>query len=119
MSRQLAAKGGRFASRSLKEYPGHYTMLAYRGETGFSEIHQHEADIFIVEDGDGFLVTGGKMIGAHLQKLGELRGTSIQGGEKRPIKTGDLIHIPAGVPHQILITPGKPISYFVVKVTGQ
>jgi mannose-6-phosphate isomerase-like protein (cupin superfamily) len=94
-------------------------MLAYRAETGSSEIHQHEADIFVVEDGEAVIVTGGKMIGGHLQNAGELRGTSIEGGEKRMLKTGDIIHIPAGMPHQILVTRGKPITYFVVKVSGQ
>ena len=119
MQHQLTVKGTRFAARDLKQYGNHYTMLAYREETGSSEIHEHEADVFIVENGDASIITGGKMVGAHMQKPGELRGTSIEGGEKRPLKTGDIIHIPAGMAHQILISPGKPITYFVVKVSGQ
>lgn len=115
----LAHKKTAFASRDLKRYGNHYTMLAYRESTGSSEIHQHEADVFIVQEGDAMLVTGGKMIDGRLQKPGEIRGTSVEGGDKRPLKTGDIVHIPAGVPHQILVTPGKPITYFVVKVTGQ
>jgi quercetin dioxygenase-like cupin family protein len=59
------------------------------------------------------------MTGGKLQKPGELRGTSIEGGQKRPLKTGDIIHIPAGMAHQIIVTPGKPITYFVVKIKGQ
>jgi mannose-6-phosphate isomerase-like protein (cupin superfamily) len=119
MQQQLAAKKTSFASRDLERYGNHYTMLAYRASTGSSEVHQHEADVFFIQEGDAVLVTGGKMIGGHVQKPGELRGTSIEGGEKRPLKTGDIVHIPAGVPHQILVTPGKPITYFVVKVAGQ
>jgi mannose-6-phosphate isomerase-like protein (cupin superfamily) len=119
MQKQLAGQKTRFASKDLQRYGNHYTMLAYRSETGSSEIHEHEADILIVEDGDASIVTGGKMIGGHLQKPGEIRGRSIEGGEKRPLKTGDIIHIPAGMPHQILISRGKPITYFVVKVSGQ
>jgi mannose-6-phosphate isomerase-like protein (cupin superfamily) len=116
---QLARQGSGFASRDLQKYGNHYTMLAYRALTGSSEIHLHEADIFVIEEGDAMIITGGKIIGSHLQKPGELRGTSIEGGEKRPLKTGDIIHIPAGTPHQILVSPGKPITYFVVKVSGQ
>ena len=116
---QLAKGTPRFASRDLQQYGNHYTMMAYRTATGSSEIHQHEADIFFIQEGDAIIITGGKMTGGHLTKPGELRGTSIEGGEKRPLKTGDIIHIPAGVPHQILVTPGKPIAYFVVKVKGQ
>lgn len=119
MQADLARKGGRFASRDLEKYGNHYTLMAYRAATGSSEIHEHEADIFFVTAGDASIITGGRMIGGHQTKPGELRGTSIEGGEKRPLKAGDIIHIPAGVAHQILVTPGKPITYFVVKVSGQ
>lgn len=115
----MAAKKERFAGRDLEKYPNHYTMVAFRTATGSSEIHEHEADLFIIEQGDAQIVLGGKIVGGHMEKPGETRGTSIEGGEKRPLKTGDIIHIPAGVPHQILVTPGKPITYFVVKVSGQ
>jgi mannose-6-phosphate isomerase-like protein (cupin superfamily) len=119
MKQQLAKKGGDFASLDLQRYGNHYTMLAYRAATGSSEIHEHEADVFVIQEGDSVLITGGKMIGGHQTKTGELRGTSIEGGERHPLKTGDIVHIPAGVAHQILVTPGKPITYFVIKVTGQ
>jgi mannose-6-phosphate isomerase-like protein (cupin superfamily) len=119
MQAELAHRGGRFAGRDLQKYGNHYTMLAYRTATGSSEIHEHEADIFFITAGDASIVTGGKITGGHVTKPGELRGASIIGGEKRPLKTGDIIHIPAGVAHQILVTPGKPITYFVVKVSGQ
>ncbi len=104
---------------TLKKYGNHYTMMAYREGTGSSELHQKEADIFVVEKGDATIIIGGKMVGAHQTEPGELRGTSIQGGEKIQLKAGDVIHIPAGVPHQMLVTKGDPITYFVVKVSGQ
>jgi mannose-6-phosphate isomerase-like protein (cupin superfamily) len=116
---ELARKGGRFAARDLEKYGNHYTMLAYRAATGSSEIHEHEIDIFFITAGEASIVTGGRMIGGHATKPGELRGSSIDGGIKRLLKTGDVIHIPAGVPHQMLITPGKSITYFVVKVSGK
>jgi mannose-6-phosphate isomerase-like protein (cupin superfamily) len=119
IQQQLAAKKTAFAGKDLERYGNHYTMLAYRSNTGSSEIHEHEADVFVIEEGDAAIILGGKMVGGHTEKPGELRGKSIEGGERRPLKTGDIIHIPAGVPHQILVTPGKPITYFVVKVTGQ
>jgi len=40
-------------------------------------------------------------------------------GERRQVGEGDIIHIPANTPHQLLIENGKPFTYFVVKVTGQ
>jgi mannose-6-phosphate isomerase-like protein (cupin superfamily) len=112
-------KGGKsFASKELARYGNHYTMLAARESTGSSEVHEHEADIFVVERGSATIVTGGKMVNPQTQKAGEIRGTSISGGERHALQAGDIIHIPAGVPHQLLVEQG-PFDYFVVKVTGQ
>lgn len=119
ISRKLAQKGVPFASEDLARYSNHYTMLAGRDGTGSAEVHQHEADIFVIERGQGTLVTGGKLVNGRMQKPGELRGSSIEGGERHALAAGDIVHIPAGVPHQLLLEKGKPFTYFVVKVTGQ
>lgn len=116
---KLAEKNVPFAAQDLARYGNHYTMLAYRDATGSAELHEHEADIFVVESGQATLVTGGKIVKPQTQKPGEIRGTSIADGERRQIATGDIVHIPAGVPHQLLVEKGKPFAYFVVKVTGQ
>ncbi|HEY7211305.1 MAG TPA: cupin domain-containing protein [Bryobacteraceae bacterium] len=115
----LTPKGAVAATKDLVKYDNHYFLLAKRVETGSSELHEHEADIFVVESGDGALLTGGKVVGGKTIKAGEIRGTSIEGGQRHPLHAGDVVHIPAGVPHQVLLTKGKPFVYFVVKVTGQ
>lgn len=115
----LDKKGTPFASEDLRKYGNHYTMLAYRTATGSSEVHEHEADIFVIESGSGTLVEGGKLVGAKTTKPGELRGSSVAGGTRTSVSKGDVIHIPAGVPHQLLVDKGTPVSYFVIKVTGQ
>lgn len=119
MTDKLAQKGTPFASQDIARYGNHYTMLAYREATGSSELHEHDADIFVVQSGEATIVTGGKMVNAKTEKPGEIRGTSINGGEKHTLAAGDIIHIPAGTPHQLLIQKGKPFAYFVVKVSGQ
>jgi mannose-6-phosphate isomerase-like protein (cupin superfamily) len=116
---KLSASHPTFKSEQLKQYKGHYTMLAHREATGSSEVHEHEADIFVIEEGEGTLVTGGKLVNSHVEKSGELRGTSISGGEKVHYAPGDIFHIPAGLPHQMLVEKGSQVTYFVVKVTGQ
>ena len=111
-------KRTQFAAEDLARYGNHYTMLAVRDKTGLAEVHEHEADVFVVEGGAATLVTGGKIVNGHTQKAGEIRGSSIEGGERRKVGMGDIIHIPAGVPHQILVESG-PFTYFVIKVSGQ
>jgi mannose-6-phosphate isomerase-like protein (cupin superfamily) len=49
----------------------------------------------------------------------EIRGPSVRGGEKRALAAGDIVHIPAKVPHQMLVENGKEITYFVVKINAQ
>jgi mannose-6-phosphate isomerase-like protein (cupin superfamily) len=116
---KLSSTHPTFKSESLKHYKGHYTMVAHREATGSSEVHEHEADFFVIEDGEGTMLTGGKLVKAHVESPGELRGTSISGGEKIQFAPGDIFHIPAGVPHQMLVEKGKPVTYFVLKVSGQ
>lgn len=119
MARELSQKRTQFAGQDLARYGNHYLMLAQREATGSAEVHEHEADIFVIEAGQAVLITGGKMVNAHTEKPGEIRATSIEGGEKHEVSSGDIIHIPAGVPHQLQIEKTKPFTYFVVKVTGQ
>jgi mannose-6-phosphate isomerase-like protein (cupin superfamily) len=119
MRGELAQKGGQFASEPLQKYDKHYTMLAYRNATGSSELHEHEADVFFIQSGGATLLLGGKIVNGKTEKEGEIRGTSIQGGERRVLAAGDVVHIPAGTPHQMLVEKGTTVTYFVVKVTGQ
>jgi mannose-6-phosphate isomerase-like protein (cupin superfamily) len=118
-AQSLIPKGPVNADKTLSRYSNHYLLLVKRDETGSSEVHEHEADLFVVESGEGAILTGGKMRGGHAIKPGEIRGSGIDGAERHALTAGDVIHIPAGVPHQLVLPKGKPFVYFVVKVTGQ
>src|SRR3954447_12365751 len=105
---KISKKSGQFVSEELNRWGNHYTMLAHREQTGSSEVHQHEADIFVVEEGQASILTGGTLVNSRAEKAGELRGSSLTGGERHPLSAGDIIHIPAGVPHQLLVEKGNP-----------
>ncbi len=119
MEAKLAATHPSFKSQALKTYGNHYTMLAYREASGSAELHEHEADILMVEEGGGSIIIGGKLVDQHTEKPGEIRAKSIAGGEKFAFGPGAVVHVPAGVPHQVVLEKGKTVTYFVVKVTGQ
>jgi mannose-6-phosphate isomerase-like protein (cupin superfamily) len=114
--RQLAAKGDGSASEKLEDYPHHYTMLAFRSRSGGAELHENFTDLFYILEGHGTLVTGGEVADAKTTAPGEIRGSSVKGGASREFKTGDVVHIPAGVPHQMLLGDGETVTYFVVKI---
>jgi mannose-6-phosphate isomerase-like protein (cupin superfamily) len=113
---QVAAQGDGSASETLEKYPGHYTMLAFRSHSGGGELHQNFADIFYILDGHATAVTGGELVGARSTGPGEVRADSVRGGTLQKLKAGDVVHIPAGMPHQMLVSNGESVSYFVVKV---
>ena len=111
---QAAATGS--ASEKLQQYPNHFTMLAYRTKDGGAEIHQQNADIFYVVRGKAVLLTEGSIPDVKEESPGELRGASVVGGKKTALGTGDVVHIPAGTPHQLLVSAGDEFLYFVIKV---
>lgn len=114
--RQLAAQGEGSSSETLERYPHHYTMLAFRSRDGGGEIHQNFADMFTILDGHVTLVTGGEVVDAKTTAPGEIRGASVKGGDRQELKAGDVVHIPAGTPHQMLVASGETVTYFVVKI---
>ena len=104
------------AVQQLAQFGNHRTMIAHREGSGQAELHDTEADLFVVQSGTATLVTGGKIAGAKEESPGEIRGTSIEGGAKRKLAAGDIVHIPAKTPHQLLLDSGHQFTYFVLKV---
>lgn len=114
--KQLAARGNGSSSETLTTYPRHFTMLAFRSRSGGGELHQHFADIFFIVDGHSTLLTGGHLTDSKEIRPGEMAGTGVEGGSAQDLHTGDVVHIPAGMPHQMQVAPGESVTYFVVKV---
>jgi len=112
---ELAAKGDGSGSETLEKYPHHYTMLAFRQKSGGGELHQNFADIFVILEGHATVVTGGSVADQKTVSPGEIRGKSVEGGARQEVKAGDVVHIPAGMPHQTLVADGETVTYFVVK----
>jgi quercetin dioxygenase-like cupin family protein len=104
------AKGGSLAA--TKEYT---VSGSHRTGPGQVEVHEKETDIFYVTDGEATFVTGGTMVGGKMSKAGQWLGTDITGGQTHHLAKGDVMMIPAGMPHWFKEVP-KSVSYFVVKV---
>jgi mannose-6-phosphate isomerase-like protein (cupin superfamily) len=113
---EQAANGDGSASETLEKYPHHYTMLAFRQKSGGGELHQNFADMFVILDGHATVVTGGSVVDQKTTGPGEVRGKSVEGGTRQDVKAGDVVHIPAGMPHQTLVADGETVTYFVMKV---
>jgi mannose-6-phosphate isomerase-like protein (cupin superfamily) len=104
------------ASEPLGKFPNHSFALAHREASGEAEMHETQADVFVVQSGEANLVIGGKVTGARTTAPGEVRGPSIEGGREMKLAAGDIVYIPAKVPHQLLLQPDRQFTYFVIKV---
>jgi mannose-6-phosphate isomerase-like protein (cupin superfamily) len=104
------AKGGPLVTRDDLTVSG-----SHRTGPGQVEVHDHETDVFYVMSGEATFVTGGTMVGGKVSKPGQHLGTDIQGGTTHHLKQGDVMVIPAGMPHWFKEVPSS-VSYYVVKV---
>lgn len=104
------------ATQTIKKYATDYSMLAFRTQSGKAELHEKFADFYFVVAGNATLVSGGHMVNGATTAPGEVRGDSIQDGKETKLKKGDIVHIPADIPHQLLLTKGDTFQYFIVKV---
>lgn len=107
------------ATQALANYGNHSFLIAHREGSGEAELHETQNDVMVVESGSATLVVGGMMIDAQSTAPHEMRGTSIRGGEKLQLASGDVVHIPVKTPHQMLVASGKQITYFVVKIDAR
>lgn len=87
-----------------------------RRAVGPAEVHRHFADVWFVLEGTATLVTGGRLVEPVEGKAGELTGRAIAAGCAAPVGPGDLVVIPAGVPHWVSAIAGTELSYLVAKV---
>ncbi len=110
---QVAAafvKGG-----GLAKGPDYSVGAMVRSAAGASEMHDKQTDVYYVADGDATFVTGGVLLNDKVVAPGQHQGSGIQGGDVRHISKGDVIVIPAGVPHWFKEVPHS-VRYLLVKV---
>lgn len=98
----------------LLEVDGYKIHASRREGPGVAEVHDWETDVVYVLEGSATVVTGGTVMEGKVTEPGQLRGAAIQGGQTRRIGKGDVVVIPAGVPHWFKEVSG-PLTYFVVK----
>jgi mannose-6-phosphate isomerase-like protein (cupin superfamily) len=117
LAKPLANKSNAItSSENLGNFGRDHALMVHRDGSGVGELHETDADVMVVVSGTGMLVVGGTMPGSRKTAPGEVRAPSVVGGSKQPIGPGDILHIAPKTPHQVLLEPGKQITYFTLKV---
>lgn len=96
--RKLAKLGNGSASETLRAYPQHEAILSFRARSGETEVYPEFACVYLVLAGAATLVAG---------------------EARQELRQGDIAHVPAGMPHQMLVAHEKPVTCFVLKTRAE
>lgn len=117
--RKQAQAGNGTAIAYLAQYPDYYAELIVRTKSGEVEIHQQLDELMIIVDGDAKLMTGGTPENPHTVRPGELRSSSAPEATPMAMAKGSLIHLRAGMPHQVTVPAQGFVAYIDIKVPAQ
>ncbi len=115
LAAQVAHPVEGIAAKQFMNGPGSNVYIVHRNKTGETELHMALNDIFVVKSGHGKITVGGQVAGNRETAPTEWRGGEISGGADYPLAPGDVLFIPAGVPHRVLVAPKASITYVTVK----
>jgi mannose-6-phosphate isomerase-like protein (cupin superfamily) len=91
-------------------------QLEYRPGPAGAAVHEKDAELMVVLQGAGDIVTGGTLVDEKRVNANNLSGSSIAGGTSHPVVKGDMILIPAYSPHQVTPSGGAPIVLMTMHV---
>src|SRR6266446_1871197 len=107
-----------FAVKQLTDFPNESFLLVHREADGQVEWHETQVDVFFVQSGSATLVAGGTLLNGETVAPHEKRNGTIQGGTRQKLSAGDVVRIPARVPHQLVLDGAHEFTYLVIKVKG-
>lgn len=114
--KKLAKVSEGSASEVLHEYPRHNVQLSVRLRSGIAELHERFADLFFVVDGRATMLSGGTVVKPKMIAAGEVRGDALTDARLQELRPGDIIHVPAGTPHQVVLSGDATFAAIVVKI---
>jgi mannose-6-phosphate isomerase-like protein (cupin superfamily) len=95
-------------------------IIVRRTTNSQPEWHARWDDIVVVRKGTGAVVFGDTLIGSTLRAPGERRGGRFSDKTfQMVLNEGDVVRIPAAVPHAFIVSGGEPLEYLVIKVRRQ
>jgi mannose-6-phosphate isomerase-like protein (cupin superfamily) len=103
------------AAKQFMNASGGNVYIIRRDKTGDAEVHMALNDIFIVKSGAAKITVGGQITGNRETAPKEWRGGEITGGTEYSLAPGDVLFIPAGMPHKVMVPAKASITYVTVK----
>jgi mannose-6-phosphate isomerase-like protein (cupin superfamily) len=91
-------------------------QLEYRPIGAGAAVHTEDAELMVVLQGTGNIITGGTLVDGKQVNTYNMSGPSIAGGQDHNVVKGDMILIPPNTPHQVMPSGGAPIVLMTMHV---
>jgi len=115
LAAQVAHPMKGIAANQFLNGPGSNVYIIRRDKTGETEVHMAFNDIYVVKSGHAKITVGGQITGNREVVPTEWLGGEISGGTDYSLSPGDVLFIPAGVPHKTFVSPKGSLTYVLVK----
>ncbi|MDB4889044.1 MAG: hypothetical protein JWL61_899, partial [Gemmatimonadetes bacterium] len=93
--------------------------LIHRELSGKPEVHARWDDLIIIRSGTGAIITGDSLVGSTYLAPGERVGGHFGKSHEIVLHVGDVIRIPAMVPHEVIVSGTQPLEYLLIKQRRQ
>ena len=91
-------------------------QIEYRPLKAPAAVHEKDAELFVVIQGTGDIITGGKLVNEKRVNAANLSGSDIADGQTHHVVKGDVLIVPNNTPHQVVPTGGAPIVVMTMHV---
>jgi len=92
-----------------------FYLFVHRTADSKPEVHARWDDLVIVKSGTGAIEMGDSLVGSELRAAGERVGGKFHWSYKVVVHHGDIVRIPAVVPHAFIVSGKEPLDYLVIK----
>jgi mannose-6-phosphate isomerase-like protein (cupin superfamily) len=94
-------------------------LLLRRTVSSEPEVHARWDDIVIVRSGTGAVEMGDSLVGSRYRAPGERAGGKFTKSHQLVLHAGDVMRIPAAVPHAFIVSGSEPLVFLVIKQRRQ
>lgn len=94
-------------------------ILVRRTTSSGPEVHARWDDLVIVRSGEGAIELGDSLRGSTYRAPGERVGGDFVGQYRIVVHAGDMVRVPAAVPHAFVVSGSQPLEYLVIKQRRQ
>ena len=94
-------------------------MLIRRSVSSKPEVHARWDDMVIIRSGTGAIEMGDSLVASTYRAPGERAGGSMTKSHRIVVRAGDIVRIPAAVPHAFVVEGTQPLEYLLIKQRRQ